>query len=493
MEKSLNKIRVRFAPSPTGIMHIGNLRTALYTYLFARKNKGVFILRIEDTDQKRFVPEAIEAILNSFKKAGLTYDEGYLKGGDYGPYVQSERKDLYLKYAKQLVEKGQAYYCFCSEERLKKLREQAKEQKRAFKYDGHCKQFSEDEVKEKLASEEKYVIRQKIPDKGETEVKDLVYGTWKVKNKEIEEQVLIKSDGLPTYNFANVVDDHLMKISHVIRGGEYISSAPKYVLLYQAFGWEIPDHIHLSSIVGEDGKKLSKRRGDATFEDLVKQGYLPEAIVNYIALLGWNPGTEKEIYTLKELEKDFSVKGLQKSPAKYDIKKLQWVNSEHIKMKSTEELIKICKLFFNIKFEGEYKDKINGQVLEKIVTIEKTRMNTLVEIGDQVMFYFKDHIKPKPEDLIWKKQTKGDMKKSLEKSLEVLESLEEDKIEDLNYIKEIFMEQAKKYNKDRGVLLWPLRVALTGEKNSPSPFEAIWLLAKEKSIERIQTVIKLLS
>lgn len=294
----MKEVRTRFAPSPTGYMHIGNLRTALYTYLIAKHNGGKFILRIEDTDQERYVEGAVDVIYKTLKMVGIEHDEGPDKGGDYGPYIQSQRKEIYKKYAERLVELGGAYYCFCSKERLDALREEAHRKKETFKYDGHCKSLTKEEVEAKIKAGEPYVIRQRIPETGTTTFHDEVFGTITVENSSLDEGVLLKSDGLPTYNFANVVDDSLMKITHVIRGSEYLSSTPKYNLLYEAFGWEIPTYIHLPLILKADGGKLSKREGDASFEDFYNKGYLPEAIINYIALLGWSPGTDEEFLLL---------------------------------------------------------------------------------------------------------------------------------------------------------------------------------------------------
>ena len=301
------KVRTRFAPSPTGYMHVGNLRTALYAYLWAKKNKGTFILRIEDTDQERIVEGSVELIYRTLEETGLIHDEGPDKGGNYGPYIQHERKPIYRKYAEQLIEKGVAYYCFCDKERLEELRTSLQLRKLPFRYDGRCKKLSKEEVQQKLAAGVPHVVRQNIPTLGATAFSDEVYGTITVDNSTLDDQVLVKSDGLPTYNFANVVDDHLMEISHVIRGSEYLSSTPKYNLLYQAFGWEIPHYVHCSQVMRDAQHKLSKRDGDASYADFVEKGYLKEAIINYIALLGWNPGTEREKFTLEELVEAFDL------------------------------------------------------------------------------------------------------------------------------------------------------------------------------------------
>ena len=327
------RVRTRYAPSPTGYMHIGNLRTALYEYLIAKKNKGDFILRIEDTDQERYVEGAVDVIYNTLKLAGLKHDEGPDIGGSYGPYVQSERKNIYLEYAKKLVEEKEAYYCFCTKERLSKLKESQSEYgEDGFKYDRHCLNLTDEEISENLKNGVPYVIRQKMPTDGVTGFDDFVYGHIDIENKELDDQILIKSDGLPTYNFANVIDDHLMKITHIVRGNEYLTSTPKYNLLYKAFGWDLPSYVHVPLILKNSGQKLSKRAGDPSFEDLIEQGYLVDAIVNYVVLLGWSPKGNEEIFSLKELEELFDISGISKSPAIFDMNKLNWFNTEYIRM-----------------------------------------------------------------------------------------------------------------------------------------------------------------
>ena len=331
----VKEVRTRFAPSPTGFMHIGNLRTALYEFLVAKSQNGKFILRIEDTDQERYVEGSIDVVLKTLEMTGITYDEGPDVGGDYGPYIQSQRRDLYIKYARELVEKRKAYYCFCTKERLEQIK--AESDQVVAGYDRHCRNLPQEEVQKNLDSGIPYVIRQKMPTEGTTVFEDVVYGKVEIENSELEDQVLIKSDGLPTYNFANVIDDHLMKITHVVRGNEYLSSTPKYNLLYEAFGWDIPTYIHLPPVMKDAKNKLSKRSGDASFQDLVDRGYLPEAILNYIALLGWSPNSNQEIFTLDELIKEFNVSGLSKSPAIFDIAKLTWMNGEYIRAMDTSK------------------------------------------------------------------------------------------------------------------------------------------------------------
>ena len=334
---ALDRIRTRFAPSPTGYMHVGNLRTALYTYLTAKKFNGDFILRIEDTDQARQVEGAVDIIYNTLKENGLFWDEGPDVGGPYGPYVQSERKPIYKKYAEQLVESGHAYYCFCTKERLEEVNRIKKLSGQPTGYDGHCRNLSKEEVQARLAAGEEYVIRQKIPQTGETYFDDMIYGRITVENSTLDDQILLKADGMPTYNFANVIDDHLMLINPVIRGAEYLSSAPKYNLLYQAFGWEIPAYVHCPPVMRDAHNKLSKRHGDASYEDLVRMGFLKEAIINYIALLGWSPKSEQEKFTLKELEQVFDPANISKSPAIFDMAKLRSLNGEYIRELTHEE------------------------------------------------------------------------------------------------------------------------------------------------------------
>ena len=330
-------VRTRFAPSPTGYMHLGNLRSALYTYLYAKKHGGSFILRIEDTDQSRYVEGAVDVIYNTLRDIGMFWDEGPDVGGDYGPYVQSERKSMYKPYAEQLVKAGKAYYCFCTNDELDARREESSQKGEVWKYDKHCLHLSQEEVQRRIAAGEPHVIRQNVPLTGEVSFDDLIYGHIAVDCAELDDMVLIKADGMPTYNFANVIDDHSMAITHVMRGNEYLASTPKYNLLYDAFGWEKPVYIHMTPIMRDASHKLSKRDGDAYYEDYLKKGYLKEAIVNYVALLGWNPGDEREFFTLDELKEAFDVTGMSKSPAIFDVNKLTWMNAEYVRRLSPEE------------------------------------------------------------------------------------------------------------------------------------------------------------
>lgn len=480
------EVRTRYAPSPTGYMHIGNLRTALYEYLIAKSNNGKFILRIEDTDQKRYVEGAIDVIYSTLKLAGLKHDEGPDVGGDYGPYVQSERKEIYKEYAEKLVELGAAYYCFCTKERLNELREKQDAEGATHKYDRHCLGLSKDEIKAKLANGEPYVIRQKMPDSGTTSFNDVIYGEITVDNTTLDDQILLKSDGLPTYNFANVIDDHLMKITHVVRGCEYLSSAPKYNLLYNAFGWEIPTYVHLPLITKAGGAKLSKRAGDASFEDLVEMGYLVSAIVNYVALLGWSPGGTQEIFSLDELVKVFDVKGISKSPAVFDMEKLDWMNGEHIRRLSLDEFHSLAAPYY----KGVISDPSID--LKKISAILQPRTEVLTTIPETI-----DFIETLPEydtSLYVHKKMKTDEVNSLEYLKAALTELE--KIQDWNFesIHTSMMELVNKLGIKNGQLLWPVRIAIGGKQVTPGgAIEIADILGKDETIRRIKEGIRKLT
>lgn len=483
----MKEVRTRFAPSPTGYMHIGNLRTALYTYLIAKHADGKFILRIEDTDQKRYVEGSVDVIYNTLHTVGLKHDEGPDVGGPYGPYIQSQRRDIYKEYAKKLVELGGAYYCFCDKERLDLLRKKAEENKDTFKYDGHCRKLSKNEVEEKLENGETYVIRQRIPETGKTTFVDAVYGSITVENSELDEGVLLKSDGLPTYNFANVVDDNLMKITHVIRGSEYLSSAPKYNLLYDAFGWDIPTYIHLPLIMKEGGRKLSKREGDASFEDFYEKGYLAEAIINYIALLGWSPGTEEEFFTLDELVENFDIKGLSKSPAVFDVNKLRWMNGEYIRKKSLDEFHALALPYYH-KYISSNKN-VDLNLLSKLL---HTRVEVLEDIRDHVDFI--DDLPEYDPDLFLHKRMKTSYEGSLgnlKKAYEVLEDLEDWNGETVH---KLVFDAIKEMGIKNGQMLWPIRTALSGKPSSPGGgTDLLALLGKEESLKRIKIGIDKLS
>lgn len=471
-------IRTRFAPSPTGYMHLGNLRTALYEYLIAKKDGGTFILRIEDTDQNRYVEGAVEAIYNTLKLTGLQHDEGPDVGGDYGPYVQSERKSNYIDYAKELIEKGEAYYCFCTKERLETLVDTEKD---IMKYDRHCEKLSKEEVEENLKNNIPFVIRQKIR-KGEISFDDEVYGKVTVNTEELDDQILIKSDGLPTYNFANVIDDHLMKITHVVRGSEYLSSTPKYNLLYEAFGWEIPIYVHLPLILNQSGDKLSKRRGDASFEDLINEGYLPEAIVNYISLLGWSPGSNEEIFSLEELVKIFDAKHISKSPSAFDTAKLNWVNAEYIKKMDKDEFFSNVESLLKENVKSDIDLKFLASFLQSRVTLFKDVV-PLVDFVDTLDDYSTElfiHKKMKTNEEV--------AKTSLEAILPIIESVEDFTLDNIH---ELVFEKIAEMGIKNGQMLWPIRTALSGKPTSPcGGIDLFVILGKEESIRRIKVAIE---
>ena len=473
-------VRTRFAPSPTGFMHLGNFRTALYTWLYARKNNGAFILRLEDTDQKRKVEGAVEAIYRSMRLAGLDWDEGPDIGGEYGPYIQSERKALYLPYAKELVEKGEAYYCFCTKERLDALRE---EQGDTFTYDKHCMSLSKEEVEAKLAAGEPYVIRQNMPTEGVTTFHDVIFGDIEVENSTLDDQILIKTDGLPTYNFANVIDDHTMGITHIMRGNEYLSSTPKYNLLYDAFGWEIPTYLHLSTIMADSSRKLSKRHGDPSFEDLLNEGYVMEAVINYMALLGWSPGNDREMYTLKELSEVFDLKGVSKSPAIFDKEKLTWFNAEYIRQKPLEEFHDLILPYMEKVIDTAKFDTM------KLAGLLQPRCEVLPDIMDKIDFFVE---MPDYDIALF---THKRMKTNPEKSLPVLEELvgvlEGVESFDTETLKTVISEYITEKGVKNGAVLWPLRVAISGKMSTPGgAYEIAELLGKEETLARLNTSIE---
>lgn len=479
----MTEVRTRFAPSPTGYMHIGNLRTGLYAYLLAKSNNGKFILRIEDTDQERYVEGAVEVIFNVLKMTGLKHDEGPDIGGPFGPYVQSERRGLYKEYAMKLIELGGAYYCFCSKEQIAEAREKHDMSKDGpFKYNDPCRSLSREETERRVAAGETYVVRQRIPAAGTTTFEDAVFGSITVENSTLDENVLLKSDGLPTYNFANVVDDHLMEITHVMRGVEYLSSTPKYNLLYKAFGWKIPTYIHLPHIIKEGGKKLSKREGDASFEDFYKKGYLIDAIINYIALLGWNSGTEQEIFSLKELTEKFSIEGLSKSSAMFDIKKLNWLNGEYIRKMSLEEFHSMALPYYKEVIKNEKID------LLKVSRLLHVRTEVLSEIPGNI-----DFIEELPEydvSMYVHKKMKTDINNSLENlkiAYNALKDIENWSEETLNGTLRGLIESRGIKN---GQMLWPVRTAISGKQFTPGgAIEIADILGKEESLRRIMTGI----
>ena len=469
-------------------MHIGNLRTALYAYLFAKSQHGKFVLRIEDTDQKRYVEDATRVIYETLETAQIHHDEGPDVGGDYGPYVQSERKAIYKEYALKLIEKGAAYYCFCSktEDEADEAHEgeEAKEAKEnPFESDCHCRSLSAEEVQRRLAEGQSYVIRQKVPHEGTTTFNDLVYGEITVENETLDDQILLKSDGMPTYNFANVVDDYLMGITHIIRGSEYLSSNPKYILLYQAFGWDVPCYIHLPLINGKnpDGtvSKLSKRHGAVSFQALVEEGYLPEAIINYIALLGWSPKNEREIFSMDELCEVFSVAGLHKSPAVFDYQKLDWVNAQHLQAMPVE---KFAELAFD--YSG-----VKGTFLEpkwnKLAALMQPRVNKLSEIPGKLAFLYE--VAPYEVELYVNKKNKSTLETSVDLLEKTIAAVERINRWDEETLSEAFAQVAADNNIKYGPLMWPSRIALSGLLATPGgSTDIMYLLGKEETLKRLQ-------
>ncbi len=480
------KIRTRFAPSPTGRMHVGNLRTALYAYLIAKHEGGDFILRIEDTDQEREVEGAVDIIYRTLAKTGLVHDEGPDKDGGCGPYVQSERQaqGIYLKYAKDLIDKGEAYYCFCDEERLSSLVTEF-EGKTITRYDKHCLHLSKEEIEANLAAGKPYVIRQNNPLTGTTTFQDELYGDITVSNEELDDMILIKSDGFPTYNFANVVDDHLMGITHVVRGNEYLSSSPKYNRLYEAFGWEIPTYIHCPLITDEEHKKLSKRSGHSSFEDLLDQGFLTEAIINFVALLGWCPEDNREIFSLDELISAFNYKNMSKSPAVLDMTKLKWMNGEYIKAMDDDKFFEIALPYIREVITKDYD-------LKKIAAMVKTRIEVLPDIKEHIDFF--ESVPDYSVDLYTHKKMKTNPENSLVLLTEVLPVLE---VQD-DFSNDALFETLQAFGKDHeyktGYIMWPLRTAMSGKQTTPGgATELMSVLGKDESIKRIKAAIEKLS
>lgn len=482
----MNKVRTRFAPSPTGYMHIGNLRTALFTYIIAKKNGGDFILRIEDTDRERYVEGATEVIYKTLKECGLNWDEGPDVGGPVGPYIQSERMGMFKKYAEELVDKGEAYYCFCDKDRLEELKAVQEASGVMPMYDRHCRNLSKEEVDKKLKEGVPYVIRQKVPLQGTTTFHDELYGDITVENSTLDDQILIKTDGLPTYNFANVVDDHLMGITHVVRGNEYLSSAPKYNLLYKAFGWEVPTYIHVEHIMKDKQHKLSKRDGDASYEDLMKKGYLKEAVINYIALLGWAPKGENEIFTLDELIDEFDISGISKSPAVFDPVKLKALNGVYIKKMDDAEFAKAAEPYIRQTVKKPDAD------ISFIASLLKPRTELFTEIPEQVDFI--DSLPEYDNSLYCHKKMKTNEENSLSSLKEILPVLEEVSDWTTENIHEALFALIERLGVKNGIVLWPLRVAVSGKSFTPGGgIELCYILGKEESLARIRKGIEKLS
>jgi len=472
------QVRTRFAPSPTGYLHLGGLRTALYTYLFTRKNNGVFILRIEDTDQERLVPGATEKIYKSLKLAGLNWDEGPDIGGDYGPYVQTERKDIYLPYAQQLVKEGKAYYCFCTKEELAERRAAAEAEGKTWKYDKHCLNLTPEEVQEKLNAGIPYVIRQNIPESGEASFDDVLYGHIAVDCSELDDNVLIKADGLPTYNFANVIDDHTMGITHVLRGNEYLSSTPKYNLLYDAFGWEKPVYIHLTPVMADSTRKLSKRHGDPSFEDLLDEGYLKDAVVNYVSLVGWNPGDTREFFTMDELIEAFSLEGLSKSPAIFDKQKCRWMNAEYIRRLSPEDFTRAALPWYE-KAGIAHMDK---EILQKNL---QPRVEVFSELPSMVDFL--TEMPDFSDELYFSKKMKTNADTAKEDLPAIIAALEALPEWTETAVHDALVNLAEAQGKKNGVIMWPARIAISGKSVTPcGAIEIALLLGRDETLRRMK-------
>ncbi len=482
----MTKIRTRYAPSPTGRMHVGNLRTALYAYLIAKHDSGDFLLRIEDTDQERFVEGATEIIYRTLEKTGLIHDEGPDKDGGVGPYVQSERHaaGIYLEYAKKLIEKGEAYYCFCSQERLNSLRTVVNGEE-IMAYDKHCLHLSKEEIEANLAAGMPYVIRQNNPREGSTTFHDDIYGDITVDNSELDDMVLIKSDGYPTYNFANVVDDHLMGITHVVRGNEYLSSSPKYNRLYDAFGWKVPVYVHCPLITNEEHKKLSKRSGHASYEDLIEQGFVSEAVVNYVALLGWSPEENREIYSLEELVQVFDYHNLSKSPAVFDVTKLKWMNGEYLKTMEFDRFYDMAEPYIRKVIKKDLD-------LKKIAAMVKTRIEVFPDIADHIDFF--EELLEYDVSMYTHKKMKSTSETSLQVLKDVLPLLEAQE----DFSNDALYETLSKYVEEKGVktgfVMWPIRTAVSGKQMTPAgATEIMEVLGKEEALARIRKGMEMLS
>lgn len=470
------KVRTRYAPSPTGFMHIGNLRTAIFEYLLAKKYNGDFILRIEDTDQEREVEGAIDFIYNTLDLCGFKIDEGQNNEGNFGPYIQSKRKAIYKEYALKLVEMGKAYYCFCSEEELTKMREKADARKKPFLYDGRCSRLSKEKIEENLKNNVPYVIRQKMPKEGVTIVEDLIYGKVKIDNSILDDQILLKSDGFPTYNFANVIDDHLMEITHVIRGKEYLDQTAKYNLLYEAFGWEKPTYIHVAMVLGEDGNKLSKRNGDASFMDLYNEGYLPEAIVNYLSLLGWSPETNQEVFSMEELISNFNEERISKSSSQYDVKKLKWFNHQYINKMDDEKYLSWIKKYFSNECDK------SEEWLNHLLLIYKSHLNYGKEINELTSSFFN-------KEFVIDAEAKEFME-SDEVIPKVVEVFKEEIKSTSNWSVETLQEVINNVKEKAGVkgkmLFMPIRIAASGIMHGPELADTLYLIGKEEILNRLK-------
>lgn len=506
-----NKVRTRFAPSPTGYLHVGGLRTALFSYLLAKHNGGDFILRIEDTDQARFVNGAIEKLIHILKEMGLNYDEGLAIEGDrlvdngpHGPYLQSRRKEIYKKHADLLIEQKKAYMCFCDEKRLDELRKEQEALKQPTRYDRKCRNLNSEEIQANLDNGMPYVVRQAVPLEGQTILKDLVYKDIVWDNKTLDDQILLKSDGFPTYHLAVVVDDHLMEISHVVRGEEWLPSVAKHILLYHAFGWDVPHFAHLPLLLNKDRSKLSKRQGDVSVEDYLAKGYFKEALINFVALLGWNPKTDQEIFSLSELVKQFDLAKVNKAGAIFDTDKLDWLNSQYIKKMSGDELLDAGMSYLEKSdlvhsVDGQYVAKngknVSRDFVSKIMDLEKDRIKKLSEIGDSIQFFFTQPSYD-PQILIWRKSSLENTKQNLRNLLDFMQNMNDSDFKTEQSVELKIKEFIQQNNLDNGSVLWPLRVALSGLEASPGPFQITAILfagfGKYEILQRIETALKLL-
>lgn len=477
--KDNNEVRVRFAPSPTGFLHVGGLRTGLFNYLFARKNSGKFILRIEDTDRKRYIPGAIENLISTMKTLGLHYDEGPDVGGNYGPYIQSERTELYRKFSQKLIDSGNAYYCFCTEERLIKIRDEQRKKKLNPIYDGKCRDLSKEEVEEKLSQNIPFVIRLKFPKEGKTVFYDKIREKVEVENSLVDDQVLIKSDGFPTYHLANVVDDHLMKITHIIRGEEWLSSIPKHIFLYKSFGWEVPKFVHLPLLLNPDRSKLSKRQGDIAVESYLEKGYLPEALINFIALLGWHAPDDKEIYSLKELEHAFSLKRINKASAVFDIGKLNWMNSLYLRKLDINYIAEQAKPFF----EKSGIDISDNKKYLKVIQNARARVFRLSEITEHSKMFYENLEFTDEDRAIIDEENSQKIYSYFIKNLKIQDSLLDDDINSL----------VKKAIGDLGIkgknFYFPIRLALFGKCHGPDLPIIFGILGRDEVTKRLQKLI----
>jgi glutamyl-tRNA synthetase len=482
-------VKTRMAPSPTGYLHVGSLRTALYDYLYAKKHNGVFLLRVEDTDRNRLVEGAVESLLTIFDAVNIPYDEGpvlqnghIIDKGINGPYIQSERTEIYKEYAQQLLDSDHAYHCFCTKERLDEVRQRQQAAKLPTKYDRTCLKLPKEEIEQKLEAGEPHVLRLKIPE-GETVFEDAVRGTVKIPNSEIDDQVLMKSDGFPTYHLAVVVDDHLMGVTHIFRGEEWISSVPKHIILYEAFNFPKPVFAHLPLILNPDKSKLSKRQGDVAVEDYLEKGYLPEALINFIALLGFNPSGDQEIYTIDELIEGFDLGKINKSGAVFDTDKLDWMNGQYIKQADNSRLAEMLK--------GKEIDSEDDRLL-KVIEIEKQRLSRVFDLVEKLPMYNEDPVYT-DDILVWKKSDSQDALHQLQGILSLLIPLDQSSFDSVELIESAIKEYISSNDLQNGNVLWPLRVSLSGSQRSPSPFELLWIFGKDESLNRIQSAINHLS